>query len=250
MSSVRRRKNFVIFSLVIMLCLIGYINFNLNRQSLLQTSSEYEQYQLSMMKESGMLTEILDEGEVVFIEDDTLLEEKSDKENIDDKDTENEIDQESNADELSIVDSMDPSRMQDVAVETSTYINETLTNKSALTSSAYFIEGRIERDKKRSEMIGYLNDIVKSELTSTEMRDEAQNIKLQVISNVDKEVKVENMIKAKGFDDALVYITESSVSTVVHSDNLTSQEVAQIVDIIQREVSFVPLDNVVIMNKK
>lgn len=232
MSSVRRRKNFVIFSLVIMLCLIGYINFSLNRQSLLQTSSEYEKYQMTMMKESGMMTEILDEGEVVFIEDDELLKEEDDLE------------------EVSIVDSMDPSRIQDVALETSATITETLTNKKALSSNAYFIEGRIERDKKRSEMIGYLDNIVKSELTSSEMRNEAQTIKLQVIANVDREVKIENMIKAKGFNDALVYITDNSLSTVIHTDDLTQQDVAQIVDIIKREASFIPLDNVVIMNKK
>ena len=40
----KARKNFAIVSLVLMLGLIGYVNYSINQQALLETSSELEKY--------------------------------------------------------------------------------------------------------------------------------------------------------------------------------------------------------------
>jgi len=42
-----------------MLGVISYVNYNLNQQALLETSSELEKYELTMMEESGILDDIL-----------------------------------------------------------------------------------------------------------------------------------------------------------------------------------------------
>ncbi|MDR5658193.1 SpoIIIAH-like family protein [Serpentinicella sp. ANB-PHB4] len=241
MSTEKRKKNFVIFSLVMMLCLIGYVNYNLNKESLLQTSSELEQYKLSMMEESGMLSDLLNDEDVFFEDDSVILENDSEEEPDD-----NELSDK----EVAVVDSRDEGRMLELTQEASTNLSESITSQEMMQSSAYFIEGRIERDKTRSEMISHLNQIIVDETTSAEMKSQAEDLKLSVISNVDREVVIENMIKAKGFNDALVYLTDDSISTVVHATSLNEKDVAQILDVIRREASTIPLDNVIIMNKK
>lgn len=245
------KKNFVILSLVMMLGLIGYINYNLNKQSLLQTSSELEHYEMRMMEESGILREILGEDEYELSDEteDMDMEEMDMEENDMTEDGDvasNKV--EGEMDNAIIVDSRDNSVI-DVAQETSAKITEIITSKQTMKSNIYFIESKLERDKKRSEMISYLNDIINNQYTSEDLRNQASKMKMDVVASTDKELLIENMIMAKGFYDAVVYLSGDSISIVVHSEGLTDQEVAQIVDIVRRETD-ISMDNIVIMNKK
>ncbi|SCY98653.1 SpoIIIAH-like family protein [Alkaliphilus peptidifermentans] len=229
-----RRKNFVIFSLVLMLGLIGYINYNLNKQSLLQTSSELERYELMMMQESGMLEIILEDDDFVYLED-----EESNMVSTTTKDED---------DNIIIVDSLGNDPI-DVAKETSAQISKIITDKQMMQSNAYFIEGRLERDKKRSEMVSHLDQIINNDYTTVDHRNQAQNLKLSVITNLEKEMLIENMIVAKGFNDVIVYLSENSINIIVQSSGLVEKEVAQIVDIVRRETD-ISMDNIIIMEKK
>ncbi len=244
--TVRARKNFAIFSLVLMLGLICYVNYNLNQQALLETSSELEKYELTMMKESGALDDLQDEA-AVFGENETKDVAKKDiaQEAKDD----NKNGKGEKLDNAIVVDSRSDSRITELAKASDAEIVETVTSKKLMKSSSYFIESRLERDKKRSEMVTNLNNIINNQNTSEEMRTEALNIKLGTITNTEKEAFIENMIIAKGFNDTIVYLNGQSINIVVDSENLTEKDVAQIVDIVKRETDII-MDNIVIMNRK
>ncbi|WP_026475871.1 SpoIIIAH-like family protein [Alkaliphilus transvaalensis] len=250
--NVLKRKNFVIFSLVMILGLIGYINYNLNKQSLLQTSSELERYELRMMENSGVVTNILD-NEIALNEDEEEGEGELDLDlNKEEEDVDVDVDAtnktQDEMDNAIIVDSRD-NEVINVAQETSAQITQIITDRQIMKSNAYFIESKLERDKRRSEMISYLNDIVDNQHTAEDLRSQAQNMKIQVVTNTEKEMMIENMITAKGFNDAIVYLTDQSINIVVHSEGLNEKEVAQIVDIVRRETD-ITMDNIIIMNKK
>ena len=49
---------------------------------------------------------------------------------------------------------------------------------------------------------------------------------------VDQESKIENLIKAKGFADCVVYIEGEKCNVVVPGETLTSQQTAQITEIV------------------
>ncbi|KAB3527572.1 SpoIIIAH-like family protein [Alkaliphilus serpentinus] len=221
------KKNFIIFSLVLMLGLIGYINYSLNKQSLLETSSDLEEYELMMLEEEAPV-------DIVVNEEEEGLAEVANPE--DDYDT-------------IIVDSLEGDIINDVANETSSEITDILTNKEMMSSSSYFIEGRLERDKRRSEMMSYLNDIIDNQYTSEDLRNQAQGMKLVVLSNTEMEMLIENMIIAKGFNDVIVYLGDDSINVIVQSEGLNEIDVAKIVDIITRETD-IPMDNITIMEKK
>lgn len=244
--TVRARKNFAIFSLVLMLGLISYVNYNLNQQALLGTSSELEKYELTMMKESGILDDLEDET-AVFGENETKDVTKQDtaQQTKDD----NKDDKGEKLDNAIVVDSRGNSKVAELAKASNAEIIETVTNKKLMKNSSYFIESRLERDKKRSEMVTNLNNIINNQNTGEETRTEALNIKLGTITNTEKEAFIENMIIAKGFNDAIVYLNGQSINIVVDSEDLTKKDVAQIVDIVKRETDII-MDNIVIMNKK
>ncbi len=243
--SITARKNFIIFSLVLMLGVISYANYSLNQNALLETSSELERYELSMMEEYGLLYDTLD-GEAVFNSDGEIVsvgEEEKDVHLVEQHTkTEEELSK-------TVVDSTENNKLEDLVKDTNIDITETVTSKSLMKSSAYFIEGKLTRDKKRSEMISSLDDIITTQNTSKEIKDSATNMKLNLISNTEKEVFIENMIMAKGFNDAIVYLSDQSINIVVSSDQLEANDVAKIVDIVKRETN-IPMDQIIIMGKK
>ena len=243
--SITARKNFIIFSLVLMLGVISYANYSLNQNALLETSSELERYELSMMEEYGLLYDTLD-GEAVFNSDGEIVsvgEEEKDVHLVEQHTkTEEELSK-------TVVDSTENNKLEDLVKDTNIDITETVTSNSLMKSSAYFIEGKLTRDKKRSEMISSLDDIITTQNTSKEIKDSATNMKLNLISNTEKEVFIENMIMAKGFNDAIVYLSDQSINIVVSSAQLEANDVAKIVDIVKRETN-IPMDQIIIMGKK
>jgi len=60
----------------------------------------------------------------------------------------------------------------------------------------------------------------------------AQEELIAIAKNIDKEGAIENLIKAKGFKDALVFINEGNVNVVVKTDGLIQTQAAQIQDIV------------------
>jgi len=235
--SVRTRKNFVIFSLVLMLGVISYVNYSLNQSALLGTSSELERYELALMEESGILNDLLDE-EAVFNEEVNEV----DFDGID-------LAENEGISNAIIVDSTDTNEVTDLAQATNAEIAETVTSEKLMKNSSYFIESRLERDKKRSAMVSNLDSIINNQNTSETIRNQAVNMKLNTITSTEKEVFIENMVMAKGFTDVIVYLSDQSVNIVVSSENLTDKDVAKIVDIVRRETD-IAMDNIIIMNKK
>ncbi|HHU63170.1 MAG TPA: SpoIIIAH-like family protein [Clostridiales bacterium] len=117
------------------------------------------------------------------------------------------------------------------------------------TTSSFFIDYRLERDKVRSEQIEYLKEVIDNKDTVQEIRNEAQREMVAIVKMMEKELAVENLLKAKGFRDALIFIHENSINVIVDEDNLTPEQVAQIQDIVIRETGE-KLENIKIMEDK
>ena len=58
----------------------------------------------------------------------------------------------------------------------------------------------------------------------------------------------ENLIKVKGFEDLIIFINGQNVSVIVKSDKLEEKEIAQIQNIVTRELG-VKIENINISNK-
>ena len=57
----------------------------------------------------------------------------------------------------------------------------------------------------------------------------------------------ENLIKLKGFDEAVILVSEKSINVIVASENLTSVEIAQLQSIVVNEFN-VGIENIHIIN--
>jgi stage III sporulation protein AH len=205
------KKPAFITILVVLLVLAGYLNHYLTQKSAIKSSNEYQKYEEEKLAEENEKNSLQ-----------TISEEK-----------------------VQVVESENPA---DLIEDTNKNIEESLTEEVSAQKSNYFVEYRLSRDKMRAGLIDKLNDIVNNEKTKAETRDEAQKEIMRIGALSENELYIEGLIKAKGFDDALVFLKEDSAKVVVSAKELTEQDVVKILEIIKSETNL-DSDKIKIMKK-
>ncbi len=119
-------------------------------------------------------------------------------------------------------------------------------NDDTATTSSYFQTYRSDRESTRDQEMLYYDAIISSDSSTAETIATAESAKLALIDQMEQELVVEGLIKAKGFEDCVVTISDSNVNAVVKASELTSTEVAQIVEIIQSQLS-IGIENIKII---
>ena len=104
----------------------------------------------------------------------------------------------------------------------------------ASTSLGFFASYREERDNVRTQELAYLDAIVSQGADEATLSD-AQRQKLDLINCMELELTVENLVRGKGFEDAIVSMHAGSVNVIVGAETLSDEQVAQILDIVLRE---------------
>ncbi len=110
----------------------------------------------------------------------------------------------------------------------------------------FFSTYRADREATRAQEVLYLEDIITSPSSTEEVIVSAQEKKISLVSNMEVELALEGLIKAKGFEDCIVTISSNNVNVVVKDSELTVQEAAQIFNIIVTETDY-PASNVIII---
>ncbi|MBQ3494524.1 MAG: SpoIIIAH-like family protein [Clostridia bacterium] len=120
------------------------------------------------------------------------------------------------------------------------------TSTQTVTTSNYFSTYRDDRQATRDQELLYYDAIIASESSSAEAVKAAQDKKLAIIAQMESELVMEGLIKAKGFEDAIVTTSNSNINVIVKSAELQSSQVAQIVSIVQEQTSK-SIDNIKII---
>jgi stage III sporulation protein AH len=118
---------------------------------------------------------------------------------------------------------------EDILVVTSDDISE-LAN-----ADVYFEEVRATINMDRNQIISMLTDVIEESPDGSAEKNNATQQKLKIINYMNTEKVVENLIKNKGFADALVLMTDNSVNVMVNKQEITQSDVAKICDIVMRE---------------
>ena len=119
------------------------------------------------------------------------------------------------------------------------------TSTSVVTSANYFATYREDRQATRDQELLYYDAIISNESSSDEAVKDAETKKLAIVAQMETELIMEGLIKAKGFEDCIVTNVNPNVKIVVKCADatLTSSEVAQIVAIVKDQTS-ATIDNI------
>lgn len=205
-----KNRGFVVITLSAMLVVLGVANYQLSKKSALGVSQEFKAYEQAQ------------------------LEKNSDKSN-DKKDK-----------EVGIVDSK-ANKVDEKATETSKEIEKQMTSQENMKKASYILDMKMTREKQRNELSQDLNEMINNPSTSEESRKEASEMKLKLVRDQETELQIENLLSTKGFENALVYISDNSVNVVVDEEKLEKKEAAKIFDLVAQQAN-VKYENIKLVN--
>lgn len=204
-------RGFVVLTLATMLVVVGTVNYQLSKKSLLETSEEFKAYEQVQTEKNT--------------NDKQAKEEQKDLEVVDSK----------------------TSEVNEKVTETSKEIKSQLTSQKNMSKSTYVLDMKMSREKERNELAQDLNEMINNPSTSEESRKEASSMKLQLVKDQETELKIESLLSAKGFEDALVYISSTNVNVVVNEDELEQSDAAKIFDLVAEQAN-TKYENIKLMN--
>ncbi len=214
-----KKNQVIIYVIALMLVTAGYLNYtsNDNLKSAIQTSSSEEE-----------LAEMANIGDAQLVSSNDIKKENKTEENKIETDN-------------------------GTAINTT---NETKNENNTMTTSAnntkdnsdYFTNSKLERDTMYSQMIETYEKILNS-TTSTETQKQSATDEIKKINDTKNSIMIcENLIKTKGFDNSVVFANGNSISVIIGANELSKEQVAQIQNIVTREMN-AKAENIHISNK-
>ena len=218
------KKNQIIISVIaIMLIAAGYMNYTSNEKQALETAvlTDSEKY-------AGI-------GDATLVS--ANVTDNNDAQNITDDSTKNEDEIKSNEQNTETTENAVQNE-----INTSTNVTET-------SGDQYFAELRLERDKMYSQMLESYQKILSNSQISETQKEISEN-EIKKINDTRNAIMIaENLIKNKGFQDLIIFINGDSISIIVKAKELKEEQIAQIQNIISRELKG-EIENIHISNKE
>ena len=134
-------------------------------------------------------------------------------------------------------------------IETGSTVEENSTKSEDSTENEdYFTKSRLERDTMYSQTLETYENMINNDNISENQKSIAQQ-ELTKINNQKNAIMIaENLIKVKGFEDLIIFVNNENVSVIIKADKLEEKDVAQIQNIIAREMN-AEIENIHISNK-
>ena len=224
-----KKNQVVIFVIALMLMTAGYLNFT-NEQggknNLLPTSS------------------LADSEQMASIGDATLVSANQTEQNTANSQTTQNVTsnqtEESNSNQSAGI-------SENITNQNSKVMNEQTTNKPKL-EDGYFAQSRLDRDNMYSQMLDNYQKILETDNITAEEKTNAQT-EMKRINNEKNAIMIaENLIKTKGFEEVVLFVNNGNVSAIIKAEKLDENQIAQIQNIITRELN-VKVNKINVSNK-
>lgn len=137
-------------------------------------------------------------------------------------------------------------------------INTTNTSNSSNTNMAtqetssvtddYFAKSKLERDTMYSQMLETYENVLNSS-NALETQKQSATEEITKINNTKNSIMIcENLLKTKGFENSVIFVNDESISVIIGAQELKEDEIAQIQNIISREMK-ADIENIHISTK-
>ena len=223
-----KNRGFIVLSLSLMLIAVGVVNYQLSKDSTLSVSDEFKAYEQAQIDKNSS------------DKDTTLVDSIKGKVTVDDSEKDSTKTTETTNENSSV---------ENLAKETSKEIAKTLNSKENMESDTYIVDMKMIREKQRNSLTEQLNEIINNPSTADAAKVEASNIKVEMVKNSDTELKIENLLLAKGYDQAIVFIDSDKVNVVVNMEEITQNDATKIFDIVSNQ-SGINRENIKLTNNR
>lgn len=208
-----KKNQIIIFVIALMLVSAGYLNYTATHDgNTIQTSSELN----ATLEYAGI-------GDAKLVNSNGIVQTNSVEDIVPNEETDSNI------------------------VENDTTIGEAVTTNTKGVDE-YFSSSKLTRDTMYSQMLETYEKILENENIASDQKNIAQTEIKNINDNKNKIMICENLIKTKGIEDSVIFINGDSVSVVIRADTLEKEQIAQVQNIINREMQ-VDISNIHISNK-
>lgn len=232
-----KRNQIIIIVIALMLVTAGYLNYTANYNEATPTSTNTEE-----------------KTDIASIGDAKLVSSNGVEEGINEEALVSNEEETEKVQETAVVENNSEETSTNIEVNsTNTNINNN-TNTSVTTSTTsketkeYFSSSRLSRETMYSQMLESYRKILENETISETQKSIAQT-EIKNINDIKNKIMIcENLIKTKGIEDLVIFVNEKSISVVVRIDKLEQEQIAQIQNIIEREMQ-TDIGNIHISNR-
>lgn len=228
-----KKNQIIIFVGALMLIVAGYLNFSSDGtiNNLIPTSTLADSEEMASIGDAKLVSANVVESNI----ENAIV----NNENIETTENSNELNNKNEID--------DPTKetLRDVAAgETQENGNNAIQN----VADNYFTQSRLDRDTMYSQSLDTYQKII----DNTNISEDQKAIAQEEISKINEQKNsimiAENLIKVKGFEDLIIFVNGENVSVIIKADKLEEQDIAQIQNIITRELG-AKIENINISNK-
>lgn len=196
-----KRNQLIVLVISLMLVTAGYLNFTSTNQS-----------------QNNSVPNLASLGDATLVSSNTVEIENKEQNQVPES-TDNKTDE---------TVSEEPEISQETSAKTDTV--------KTVEEDTYFTTSKLERENMYSQMLETYQEIY----NNTNSTPEQKNTAMQEIAKVNETKNAimiaENLVKAKGFKDIVIFENSNSTSVIIKADKLEPEQIAQIQNIISREL--------------
>jgi stage III sporulation protein AH len=115
--------------------------------------------------------------------------------------------------------------------------NNTKNTTQTQSKSQFFEETRLTRDQKNAETLQTLKSLIDDTNASKENRADAEKKYTELAMNTNYEMKIENILKSKGYEDVICSIEDNKVRVIVKGKNKLSDKDTRVIKDVVMSVS-------------
>ena len=225
-----KKNQIIIFALGLMIITAGYLSYSNNiNNNLIETSAIADSEEMASIGDAKLVSaNIAEENNVIS----------------------NNISSTSNTDSNVINEnSVDSNLVNDLNGTTNSVDSVIASSLSIESSDDYFSSSRLERNKMYSQQIENYQDILNNTNVSEAQKKTAQEEITKLNNEQNGIIISENIIKTKGIEDLVIFVNNESINVIVKGKEIEKEEIAQIQNIVTRELE-ADIGDIHIMNKE
>lgn len=223
-NKIMKKNQVVILTLALMLMTAGYMNYTNNHENENVLLAQLGDAKLVSTNVAEIVNENTNETQV-----ENNIQNQTETNNI----KENKVEEETSNN--NVVTTSTNNVVENQNAVTNQEVQET-SNNAIESTDDYFTKSKLERETMYSQMLETYQKILENEKIASDQKDIAENEIKNINDKKNAIMIVENLLKTKDFEKAVVFINEQSVNVVVKGEKLETEQVAQIQNIIQREL--------------
>ena len=214
MKGLLKKNQVIIYVIALMLVTAGYLNYTTN-------TAEQVSAQTTMEMEANDDMQIADVGDATLVNSEAV--------------SENEVEENATADTTNTM--ADTNMTQDDNTTENSTANTVAQTSATVTTDEYFTKSKLERDTMYSQMIESYEKVLSSS-NSLEIQKQSATEEIKKINDTKNSIMIcENLISTKGFSNNIIFVNGDSISVIIGVEELKQEEVAQIQNIISRELN-------------